>query len=410
MPLAGRLAALCGAFGRAIAAAPAAAQSLSAADREKIGLAALIDRLGAAAPDGSGVLVSQVEAPLTLNGSDYRPDPTYFPGDTIVAKNGGTYSTHALGVGLGWYGSVGVAPGVSNVEVWNANSWQLNVLRLGSRFAPTTDTRKVANFSWYGNFADTDDALNAIARLDLVAERDKVVIVTAVNNGAGTAVPQFPASLYNGITVGLSSGASSKGPTTLAPGRSKPDLVAPASSTSIGAAWVSGAAAILVEAASGNAHALEPTTIKALLMAGATKTEFDLTDATPSTSDDWSHTPTQPLDARYGAGELNIDNSHRIFAAGEQAASDTIGVGLAGWDYGAASPSNLQQYILTIPEGRVAQTVSVIAAWERHIDFTQGPPGGEATLTPSLANLDLTLTRLSGPGAGATLAQSLSTV
>lgn len=386
-------------------------QGLTATEKDKIGLTALINRLGAAAPNGAGIAVTQVEAPLTQFGNDYRPDPLQFPGDTIIPKTpSGTLSTHALAVGLAWYGSGGASPGVSQVEVWNANSWQTDVLRLGSRFAPTTDTKRVANFSWFGNFASTDDAENALARLDLLAERDNVVMVVSTNNGSGTSMPQFPASMYNGITVGLSSGASSKGPTLINPGRSKPDIVAPASINSLATPWVSGAAAILLQAAGSNANASQATTVKAVLLAGATKNEFDLNGSTATTFDDWSHTSTQPLDQRYGAGELNIDNSHRILTSGEQAASDTVGVGLTGWDYGTASPSDLQQYFFTVPAGHVAQMVSIIATWERHIDFTIGPIGGEGTLTPSLANIDLTLSKAQGFTVGSTIAESLSTV
>lgn len=385
----------------------------SAAEKEAIGLTALIDRLGGSAPNGTGVAVTQTEAPLTSGGNNYLPDATnpQFSADTIIPKTlGGTTSTHATGIGLAWYGSGGVSPGVNTIDVYNANSWMLDVLRINSRYGPLVETRRVMNNSWITSFVNSSDAQDAVKRLDLIADRDNVVVVSGVNNGSGTTIPQFPASVYNGIAVGLTSGNSSLGPTVLDPGRSKPDIVVPASTTSLGAAWVSGAAAILVQTAGGNANAQQVTTIKAALLAGATKREFDTNNSTPSTFDDWSHTSTQPLDLRYGAGELNIDNSQRILASPEQNASDSSDVSLTGWDHATASSSELMQYFFTIPTGRVAESVSVIASWNRDIAYTQGKAGQSATLTPSMADIDLMLSSATGYTLGDPLATSNSSV
>lgn len=364
------------------------AQAISSADREKIGLTDLINRLGAAAPNGAGINVAQVEAPATFLGSEYLPDvnSSQFSLDTIIPQSTGTASTHATAVGQAWYGTGGVSPGVSIIDVYNANNWLSGSLRTSTRFGPRVETRKVANHSWIGGFATEAEAQDALRRIDLIAERDNVVIVGAVNNGSGSSLPQFPTQMYNGIIVGLTSGNSSKGPTTIDPGRSKPDIVVPAGTASIGAAWVSGAASILLQAAGGNTSASQATTIKALLMAGATKSEI------PS----WSHTSSQPLDQRYGAGELNINNSHLILTSGQQSASNSVEVGLLGWDYATASPTATQEYYFSIPEGRVAQSVSIIAAWNRHIDFVAGVGMNPATLTPSMANIDLAVHRSEG--------------
>ena len=48
-----------------------------------------------------------------------------------------------------------------------------------------------------------------------------------MNNGAGSSVPPGLTSSYNGISVGLSSGNSSGGPTQVEGERMKPDIVAP---------------------------------------------------------------------------------------------------------------------------------------------------------------------------------------
>lgn len=400
-----------GVFALAVGAPAANAQALSAAQKDAIGLTALMERLGLAAPTGLGVTVSQVEAPLTPLSNNYLPNAadSQLALDTIIPKTaGGTTSTHATGIAQAWYGTGGVSPGVSTIDVYNANNWQTDVLRLGAGLPPLVETRKVMNLSWVsGVSAASAEAQDAVRRLDMVAERDKVVVVAAVNNGAGTAVPAFPSSLYNGISVGLSSGASSGGYTTLDFGRAKPDIVVPASTTSTAAAWVSGAASLLIQTAGANSAAAQPTTIKAVMLAGATKREFDLKGSTPSTLDDWSHTATHPLDDRLGAGELNIDNSQRILSAGQQSASNLSEVALAGWDYAVASPSVLQEYFFSIPEGRVAQSVSIIATWNRHIEYSFAIP---AKLTPTMADIDLVLSKSQGFDAGDPVQASISTV
>ena len=48
-------------------------------------------------PNGAGVKVTQVEAPVITNGTNYEPDSTNaeFAGKTITNVNSGTASTHA---------------------------------------------------------------------------------------------------------------------------------------------------------------------------------------------------------------------------------------------------------------------------------------------------------------------------
>jgi len=158
-----------------------------------------------------------------------------------------------------------------------------------------------------------------------------------------------------------------------------------------------------------NPRASRWQTIKAVLMAGATKSEFDLTGSTGTTFDDWSRTTTQPLDRRYGAGELNIDNSERILSAGEQEASITTDVDLTGWDFDAIGTSETQSYFFDIAAGFTAD-LSILTTWAREIDFTAGVSGNPATLTPSLANVDLQLFEATGFTPGALVDESVSTL
>lgn len=386
---------------------PAAAQGISAGDRAKIGLTDLAALLGSAAPDGEGITAAQVEAPLTSGGTNYLPNAadSQLLGDTIIDKHGaGTTSTHATAVAQAFYGSNGVSPGVATIDAYNANLWiYSSFLRTNNWQAPQVTTRKVMNNSWVGSFAVGGNdgvalATDALRRIDYVVNRDKVVVVAGVNNGV-TSFPQVLGNAYNVIAVGLSSGNSSPGPSTIdVAGRAKPDVVVPATSTSIGTAWVSGAAAILLETAGGNAAAAQPETIKAAMLAGATKDEFDLAGATPTTFDDWSRTTSQPLDYQYGAGELNVYNSYQILAAGQQSASMSSDVTPVGWDYADISAEGYNAYFFDIPEGYIARYLSAIATWNRDIEFTLGINYAPATLTPSLASVDLGLLRADGYG------------
>src|SRR5262249_1545219 len=141
------------------------------------------------------------------------------------------------------------------------------------------------------------------------AARYGTLFITGAGNSGSVS---SPATCYNGMGVAAYGGNSSIGPTS--DGRSKPDITAPASLTSFSTPQVSGAAAVLLQAANRNdagagtaADAGDARTLKALLMNGAEK---------PS---DWAHTATAPLDARYGAGVLNLWNSYRQLRGGKQA-------------------------------------------------------------------------------------------
>lgn len=399
------------------------AQGPSPSIRNELGLTALSELLGDLMPTGAGIKVGQVESPLTAGGTNYMPNGTQFASpdsqlldDTITDKNGsGTVSSHATAVAQGIYGTNGVAPGVDSVDVYNANNWiYASQMRTTNYRAPIVATQKVINNSWVATFSGSDGlttAVDLLRRVDYVVNRDQVVVVSSVNNGLATSFPQVVASAYNGIAVGLTNGYSSPGPTTIdGAGRSKPDLVVPATSTSVGTGWVSGAAALLLEVAGSNAAAAHPETIKAVLMAGAVKTPFDTTDSTPSTLDNWSHTPEQPLDLLHGAGQLNVYNSMLILGSGQQSASDTSDVSLQGWDYAAVAPTTTTTYFFEISEGEIATSFSAIATWNRQIDFQQGINYQPATLTPSLANVDIALFHADGYSATSLIESSQSTI
>ena len=186
--------------------------------------------------------------------------------------------------------------------------------------------------------------------------------------GNGVSPPEAPSTAYNGICVN----AISMSPPTLGPtsdGRSKPDLTAPGDETSYSTAEVSGAAALLLQAASrgdggpGTAtSASDVRTLKALLLNGATKPAG------------WSHTATAPLDPQYGAGLVNVYNSWLELKAGDQAASasgpsgqiqDPVNLRLSsGWDLGSL-PNGIttNHYFFTAPATAGSDTLTATIDW-----------------------------------------------
>ena len=115
---------------------------------------------------------------------------------------------------------------------------------------------------------------------------------------------------------------------------------------------------------------------------------------------------TQPLDARFGAGQVNVYNSHHILAAGQQAASTSATVGRRGWDFTTTSGSRL--YFFDIPAGGTS-SLSVVLTWNRTIaDTINGPAWGNPSSL--LANLTLKLFSASGFTVGTQVDSSASTV
>lgn len=377
----------------------------SNADKQAIGFTDLQALLGVNMPTGSGITVAQVEA---LQSGNYRPNAndTQLDNRTYIFESGGSAaaSSHATKVGRYFYGDLSLAPGISTIHSFEANNWLgIGELNVGQNALPDSATGRVQNHSWIGSY--NDDALNieALRRLDLMIDRDNTVVVVGVNNGSNTTVPKLLAQSYNSIAVGITNGNSSLGPATLdVAGRRKPDIVAPASATSWGTPLVSGAAALLLNTADGlggnAADAGQAQTIKAALLAGATKDEFN----------SWSRTTTQPLDNRFGAGELNVFNSHGILSAGQQEASITQPVARTGWDYDNVAANGSKTYFFEIAANEILEELSVIATWHREVTDTDNGPG--VALAATLANIDLRLFAASGFVLGSTLDSSLSTV
>ena len=334
-----------------------------AAYLDYIGYSALLSELGASTPNGAGVKVTQAEAAVSRPPPVYLPDPTntQFSGKSIIDKSGlgsGSYSAHATGVGTSFYGnSSSMTPGIKAIDAFLADNWlAADYLRGGDPRQPLISSSRVANHSWIGSSGNPD----LLRRVDWVVARDEFIQVVGVNNGVGTNVPLL-SSAYNVISVGRTDGqhATSTPPldSTYTAGRTRPDIVAPMSTTSGATPVVASAAALLVGVGHDNPglstdpnmqsttnrngdviyNAERSEVIKAVLMAGADRQTNNSGGANIT---DYRAAPANQtangLDSRFGAGQVNILNSYHIIAAGEQNSAEDGGAGVigkSGFDY-----------------------------------------------------------------------------
>ncbi len=407
-----------------ICLAPNAFGQLSVAEKEDVGFTSLGARLGDSTPTGSGISVSQVEARTNPPAEGeaaapaiYRPDASQFSGKQFFYESGGATdaSSHATTVGRYFYGSSSLSPDIGmspeRIGVYDANGFlNSDVLHtFDTSVLPEVETNDIQNHSWVGEFGASEANIDAMRRMDYSIQRDDFVATYGLNNGSGTSVPSLMAGAYNGITVGRSDGQHSRGGITLDGGiRTRPDIVVPTSLTSWAAPTVGSAASLLVETArstSALANADSSIVVKSLLMTGATRDEAEF-------GGNWTHTDTSPLDAIYGAGELNIDRSHGILESGEYPAEAAQVAGSTGWDLGQSSATVPQLYFFDLDPESVDFQIAATLVWNRDIVVSDEQPGlgTDYSFTPSLANLNLKLYSAEGFMIGSQLAESSSSV
>ncbi|MCA9295769.1 MAG: hypothetical protein KC983_04615, partial [Phycisphaerales bacterium] len=177
---------------------------------EEISYPDLLARLGVATPDGSSVVVAQVESIENGVAGRYSPPTNHaeFTTVNILAQSGpATASSHAREVALRYYGSASsVTPGIATAYIYETNGYvQADSLRAATSLAPlpTIGGIKVMNHSWAGDAGTFNNEI--LRRMDWVAERDDVIMCIGVPNAGMTGLPLAAAS-YNGITVGLANG------------------------------------------------------------------------------------------------------------------------------------------------------------------------------------------------------------
>ncbi len=344
---------------------------------DDVGFTDLQNELGSSMPTGAGIEVSQIEA---TSGGYYLPDTTLsqFSGKTFTDKSNVAtgISSHATNVGTFFYGRTNsLAPDIPAIDNYEANNW------IGSGFLnhgsfpsqpPRVETRRIQNCSWISLSTDTNALTDITRRLDYAINRDGYTATVSVNNGDSTDnIPGLLAHSYNAISVGRSDGLHSHGSTFYdVSGRIKPDIVAPMTATSWAAPIVGSAAALLLETADNDsalANGAEPESVKAILLAGATKEEFP----------DWDRTHTRPLDDVYGAGELNIQNSYHILDRGEQTPSSSSNAAETGWDFNSIGTSDVT-YFIDIPADGPKAELTAALTWNRIIeDGLPGPSWGD---------------------------------
>lgn len=380
---------------------------------DDVGFTALFSTPGLDLPSGSAVSVSQIEA---RDGSGlYMPDKALadFDGKTIGNKTGITdgISGHATSVGLKFYGNTGsMAAGITNIDIYDAGNWLwYDYLALGL-FSGTTPVQplysvtpgilsspsRVANHSWVGG--NTGINTDVLRRLDFVVEADEYIQVVAVNNGS----TQYPllSSTYNAITVGRTDGDHAKGTAAVdslyGAGRACPLIVVPVSPTSYAAPVVAAACSLLVETGLNSTLSTDPLVrvtvdrsgrsiynaatsevVKAALLAGAERVTHN-TDP-PDIVDyrfSFPNRTANGLDNRFGAGQLNMENSYHIVAGGEQNSleddMDRGGqIGFHGFDrdpaFGGQAGSNRRaRYFFTADESH--QWLYMALVWHLDVD------------------------------------------
>ena len=373
---------------------------------DDIGLNSLAAELGAAIPNGASVSVTQVEA--TIASGAFAPNPATFPDKTFnVAPTPSGFSSHANGVGGNFYGNNSPAPGITDIDVYEAGEFILNgFIRRDTNAAPEVETQDVQNHSWVGTdaqiagLADTsgnaqrieDIARDFVQRVDYVINRDDVTVVAALNNGSSSSVPLALANAFNAIITGVTDGDHSSGQATFeSPNRQVPHIVAPSNFTSFANPYVSGAAALLIDHARSDSSlnlADRNEVVRSLLLAGATKDEF--VAATVATGfNPWSNSATAPLDNHFGAGELNIHQSYDILEAGRHEADLGVVGNSTGWDL-QSSATGQQTYFFDIPTDEHLDEFSAILTWNREI-VDSNPFPRFAPSAVALNDLDLQL-------------------
>ena len=345
--------------------------------------------------DGSGVRVAQPEANTDSNTNDpsaFEVNPaaagrpaglftyTSSAGSTnSFPNNVGNESGHADAVGGNFYGIPnGVATNIAQVDNFDADYF-VNTCVFGNLSVPD---------DWVVNQSFTFGPLSVVEQqsvdsaYDDYAEAYGTIFVSAADNLGNSPTVCAPGTAYNCISVGAyvnGTYGNSIGPTT-DNGRCKPDITAPSGVTSFSTPQVAGAAAALMQAAlrgdgGGDTNSASDTrTIKALLLNGAVK---------PA---DWTNANSSPLDARYGAGVLNVFNAYEQLAGGKQnfCDSNSIAVGAAhpplpdtnsasamsGWDLenisSSATNDEVNHYFFNADGGAVTATL----VWNRQLGET----------------------------------------
>ncbi len=400
--------------------------------KQDVGYSQLQATLGTSIPNGNGIAVTQVEAAIGASTNNVgawmlNASLSEFSGKIITdlsIPTSNAISGHATGVGSLFYGNSSMASGITDIDVYSATHWINNSAIISA------ENNRIVNHSWIGNLSANPSSneiaavSNILKHVDRSVEESETIQITALNNGT-SAPPPLIASAYNTISVGRTDGNHASGSAALdsvyTAGRTRPDLVAPKTTTSSATPIVSAAAAMLIEQASTAAgttlsisNGERSEVVKAVMMAGADRSTNNTTGA--QITDYRAETINQSangLDSRYGAGQVNVYNNYQIIDTGEQDSQEDGGnatVAMMGYDYdanfgGQGNSNSSASYLFdTTQTGGLELTASLV--W--NIDIENAPGPGSA-LTATLYNLDLLLFDITS-GSNVLLANSNSTL
>ena len=195
-------------------------------------------------------------------------------------------------------------------------------------------------------------------------------------NGVGNSGDHSPlmAFGFNSVSVGLEDGTHVADPVPAGyekPGRQLPLIVAAQGTTSNATGVVSALTALLVETRNthpntkGNFFSTFSETMKAVVLTGGNHRAG------------WTNNPivsgvnrgrtNQPIDAVFGVGTANVNNSHRVLTGGQHASSSSpsglISAPIAGW--GHNSHINNQSKYIKFDVPSLADEVSVLVTWHQ---------------------------------------------
>lgn len=369
---------------------------------------------------GTGIRVAQPEAEESTNPPAFEVNPANVGApagifsfqsangsSTAYPNSVGTNSGHAERVAEFLYGTVspgdtpgGIATNLSHVDVIDANYFvNTDVYQTLIGQVNVGDPLVNQSFDFSDTVAGNQSSIYLQESLDMAYDNYAAQFnVLFISSAGTTGTPAAPGTAYDSISVASyngpdnAGGNSATGP-TVDNGRCKPEISAPDQNTSFAIPQVTGSAAVLMQAGlrgdggrNTNA-AVDIRTLKALLLNGAVK------------QSDWTNGPNAPLDARFGAGMLNLYNSYRQLAAGQQTnavsvsvttgaahpptgATNTVAT-LSGWNYATNTSSTANDvthhyYFNVTNAGTAAFLTTATLVWNRHINSKfipgQSPP------------------------------------
>ena len=346
---------------------------------------------------GNGIRVAQPEA-VDTGQEDYEVNPadvgqssslfsyTDSSGSSSTYPNAyGTNAYHPERVASFFYSTIpvgsapaGIATNVAHVDCLDANWYMNHYVYTG---IPINLGDAIVNMSFsYGTSSGVSFQQSLDTYMDNYAVQYGALFVASVGV---TGAPAAPGTSYDCISVAaFNPGANSAVGPTLDNLRCKPDLTAPDPNTSFSVPQVAGAAAVLMQAGgrgdggpSTNAST-NMITLKALLLNGTVKPLG------------WTNGPATPLDARYGAGMLDLYNSYRELAGGRHTnqVTTTVSTGgahppngntntvpvLSGWDFNTNTSSALNDAInhyyfnVSNSVSSASFVASATLVWNRH--------------------------------------------